>query len=151
MNFCLLSLACRKKTNGFLLTQCWILMKIFGGYKMKCHLLEINWIYISTLITILRRTRISSQKNWMSFLKREKRYELVSRNYASVRPFRYFDRCISASLLRPLYFDLLSSNSLLRFAYFDLLSNLDFLLVETYRPKYSSARSKDVVVKFWTK
>ena len=48
--------------------------------------------------------------------------------YTLVRPFLYFDRSTSTSLLRPLYFD--------------LLSNLEFLLVEKYGSKYSFGRNK---------
>jgi len=49
----------------------------------------------------------------------------------------------STNVLGTHQFDLCcTSTSLLRLAYFDLLSNLDFLLVETYRSKYSFGRSK---------
>ena len=48
------------------------------------------------------------------------------------------------SVLLPLYFDLSTSTRILRLSYFDLLSNPDFLLVETYRSKYSFCRSKDL-------
>jgi len=80
---------------------------------------------------------------------------------ASVRPhqfdlFIYFDHfhifdffCTSTALLRPLYSDLVTSTRLLRLLYFDFLSNLDFLLVEPYRSKYSFGRIKVLVeVKF---
>ena len=57
----------------------------------------------------------------------------INSTFSLFRPFSY---------RRFLYFDLSTSSVLLRFAYFDLLSNLGFLLVETYRSKYSFGRSK---------
>ena len=67
----------------------------------------------------------------------------ISSTFSVLRPFSY---------LRPfLYFDLFTSTRALRLAYFDLLSNLDLLLVEKYRSKYSFRRSKAVEVKFGQK
>ena len=57
----------------------------------------------------------------------------INSTFSLFRPFSY---------RRFLYFDLSTSPVLLRLAYFDLLSNLGFLLVETYRSKYSFGRSK---------
>jgi len=65
--------------------------------------------------------------------------------FSVLRPL-YFDLSTSTALLRPLYFDLFTSTRLLRPLYFDIFSNLDFLLVETYRSKYSFGRSKGVEV-----
>ena len=53
-------------------------------------------------------------------------------------------RSSTFSVLRPFYFDLSSFTSLFRPMYFDLLSNLDFLLIEKYRSKYSFGRSKEL-------
>ena len=79
----------------------------------------------------------------------------VLRPFSYIRLFLYFDRSISTylfrPLLRPIYLELFTSIRLLRPLYFDLLSNLDFLLVETYRSKYSSGQSKEAVIKFWSK
>jgi len=47
-----------------------------------------------------------------------------------------------------LYFDRSTSNFFLQLAYLDRLSNLDFLLVEKYRSKYSFDRTNEVEVKF---
>jgi len=52
------------------------------------------------------------------------------------------------SVLRPLYFDRFTSTRLLRPLYFDFLSELDFLLVEKHRSKYSFGRSKVGVSKY---
>ena len=87
--------------------------------------------------------------------------------YALVRPFLYFDHfhifdffCTSTALLRPLYFVRFASQSrsfhsltstfVLRPLYFDLLSNLDLLLVEKHRSKYSFGQSTEIEVKFWS-
>jgi len=61
-----------------------------------------------------------------------KKFQFLTKisGYALVRPFLYFDRSTSTSLLRTLYFD--------------ILSNLYFLLVEKNRSKYSFGRSKVV-------
>jgi len=59
----------------------------------------------------------------------------ISSTFSVLRPFSY---------IRPLYFELFTSTRLLRSLYFDLLSNLDFLLVEKHRSKYSFGRSKDM-------
>ena len=48
-------------------------------------------------------------------------------------------------------FGVSSTFSVLRPLYFDILSNLDFLLVEKHRSKYSFGRSKEIEVKFWSK
>ena len=55
--------------------------------------------------------------------------------------------------LRPfIYFGLFTWTSLFQIAYFDLFSNLDFLLVEKYKLKYSFGRSKvQVKVRFRSK
>jgi len=59
----------------------------------------------------------------------------ISSTFSILRPVSY---------LRPfLYFELFTSTfSVLRTLYFDLLPNLDFLLVEKHRSKYSFRRSK---------
>ena len=49
------------------------------------------------------------------------------------------------SVLRPLYFELFILTRLLRPLYFEFFSNLDFLLVEKYRSKYSFGWSKVLV------
>jgi len=73
----------------------------------------------------------------------------VLRPLSYPRSFLYIDLFTSPSLLRCFYFKLFTSASLLRPLYFDILSNLDFLLVEKHRSKYSFGRSKVLVeVKF---
>jgi len=105
------------------LRRIWLFLLYF--YKNKIMKISIYLCWATLIIRkYLRRVRIS----W---------------TFSVLRPFSYF---------RPLlYFDLSTSTRLLRLLYLDLLSNLDFLLVETYRSKYSFGRSKEVEVKFGQK
>jgi len=74
----------------------------------------------------------------------------VLRPFSDLRPFLYFDRSTSTSLLRPLYFDSCTSTSELRTLYLDLVTSTSVLRTFV-KSGFLIGREAQVEVKFGQK
>ena len=95
----------------------------FAGFCWTKYEIKSGEILLSTLFCF-RRPKIAKMPSWGQWIRVR-----ISLTFSVLRKFSVLFRT-STALLRPLYFD--------------LLSNMDFLLVEKHRSKYSLVKTLEV-------